>query len=69
MSLNSYVTREGEEIGIAQAMQAIAARLEPSADMNPILLKPKGEMVSQVVVEGYGHGKTFASLIYYSRDR
>ena len=52
MSLNSYVTREGEEIGIAQAMQAIAARLEPSADMNPILLKPKGEMVSQVVLKG-----------------
>ncbi|MCE5297942.1 MAG: cobyric acid synthase [Methanoregulaceae archaeon] len=52
MSLNSYVTREGAEIGIAQAMQAFAARLEPDADMNPILLKPKGEMVSQVVVRG-----------------
>ena len=52
MSLNSYVTREGEEIGIAQAMQAVAARLEPGADMNPILLKPKGEMVSQVVLLG-----------------
>jgi adenosylcobyric acid synthase len=52
MSLNSWVTRDGAEIGIAQAMQAVAARLEPCADMNPILLKPKGEMVSQVVVRG-----------------
>jgi adenosylcobyric acid synthase len=52
MSLNSYVTRDGAEIGIAQAMQAFAARLEPTADMNPILLKPKGEKVSQVVLLG-----------------
>jgi adenosylcobyric acid synthase len=52
MSLNSYVTRDGAEIGIAQAVQAFAARLEPSADMNPILLKPKGEKVSQVVLMG-----------------
>jgi adenosylcobyric acid synthase len=52
MSLNSYVTRDGAEIGIAQAMQAFAARLEPEADMNPILLKPKGEQVSQVVLLG-----------------
>jgi adenosylcobyric acid synthase len=52
MSLNSYVTRDGAEIGIAQAVQAFAARLEPAADMNPILLKPKGEKVSQVVLLG-----------------
>ena len=52
MSLNSYVTRDGAEIGIAQAVQAFAARLEPTADMNPILLKPKGEKVSQVVLMG-----------------
>ena len=52
MSLNSYITRDGAEIGIAQAMQAFAARIEPDADMNPILLKPKGEMVSQVVLKG-----------------
>lgn len=52
MSLNSYVTRDGAEIGIAQAMQAFAARIEPDADMNPVLLKPKGEKVSQVVVLG-----------------
>ena len=52
MSLNSFITRDGAEIGIAQAMQAFAARIEPDADMNPILLKPKGEMVSQVVLKG-----------------
>lgn len=52
MSLNSYVTCTGAEIGIAQAMQAWAARLEPHADMNPVLLKPKGEKISQVIVLG-----------------
>ncbi len=41
MSLNSWVTLEGCEIGIAQAVQAKAAGLEPTADMNPVLLKPK----------------------------
>jgi adenosylcobyric acid synthase len=52
MSLNSYVTADGSEIGIAQAMQAFAAGIEPSADMNPILLKPKGDQISQVVLLG-----------------
>ncbi|HXW98411.1 MAG TPA: cobyric acid synthase [Methanomicrobiales archaeon] len=52
MSLNSFVTRDGAEIGIAQAVQAFAAGVEPSADMNPVLLKPKGEGVSQVVLLG-----------------
>ncbi|MDD1718936.1 MAG: cobyric acid synthase, partial [Methanoregulaceae archaeon] len=50
--LNSYVTRGGGEIGIAQAVQAFAAGVEPTVEMNPILLKPKGDQVSQVVLLG-----------------
>ncbi len=52
MSLNSYVTADGSEIGIAQAMQAIAAHRDPVAEMNPILLKPKADSISQVIVLG-----------------
>jgi adenosylcobyric acid synthase len=52
MSLNSWVTEDGDEIGIAQAVQAWAAKIEPSADMNPILLKPKGDSMSQVILHG-----------------
>ncbi len=52
MSLNSFVTREGAEIGRAQAMQAQACRVEPTALMNPVLLKPGGEQSSQVVLLG-----------------
>ena len=53
MSLNSFVTADGGEIGMAQAMQAWAARLSPTTDMNPVLLKPKGDCVSQVVLFGH----------------
>jgi adenosylcobyric acid synthase len=52
MSLNSYVTPEGGEIGMAQAMQAFAAKVPPHTDMNPVLLKPKGDCMSQVVLSG-----------------
>jgi len=52
MSLNSWVTRSGAEIGIAQAVQAWAAGVEPTEFMNPILLKPKGDRTSQVIVLG-----------------
>ncbi|WP_424765643.1 cobyric acid synthase [Paenibacillus sp. sgz302251] len=52
MSLNSYVTWDGKEIGRAQGMQADACGILASTDMNPILLKPSGEMSSQVVVHG-----------------
>jgi adenosylcobyric acid synthase len=52
MSLNSFATPSGHEIGRAQGIQAIAARVEPEAAMNPILLKPTGERRSQVVVMG-----------------
>ena len=53
MSLNSYVTADGGEIGMAQAMQAVAAKVTPNTDMNPILLKPKGDCISQVVLHGH----------------
>lgn len=53
MSLNSYVTKGGGEIGMAQAMQASAARVPPHTDMNPVLLKPKGDCISQVVLCGH----------------
>lgn len=52
MSLNSFVTREGHEMGRAQAVQAEAAGIEPSALMNPVLLKPSADHVSQVIVNG-----------------
>jgi adenosylcobyric acid synthase len=52
MSNNSMVTLDGAEIGRAQVMQAAAARVEPEAAMNPVLLKPGGEDSSQVVVLG-----------------
>src|SRR5207248_868420 len=52
MSLNSMVTRDGAEIGRAQAMQAAAAGIEPEAAMNPVLLKPGSDLHSQVVLLG-----------------
>jgi adenosylcobyric acid synthase len=52
MSLNSVVTRDGAEIGRAQAMQAAAAGIEPEAALNPVLLKPGGDGTSQVMVLG-----------------
>jgi adenosylcobyric acid synthase len=63
MSLNSFVTLDGAEIGRAQAMQAAAAGVEPVADMNPVLLKPGSDRRSQVVV--LGHPEAEADAVGY----
>lgn len=52
MALNSFITKEGLEMGRAQVVQAEAAGIEPSVLMNPILLKPTNDMSSQVIVNG-----------------
>jgi adenosylcobyric acid synthase len=67
MALNSYITRDGGEIGRAQVAQAEAAGVEPLVEMNPILLKPMGG-VSQVVVEGAPVGVMSAREYYAARD-
>jgi adenosylcobyric acid synthase len=64
MALNSFITKGGGEIGRAQALQAEAARIEPTVDMNPILLKAMGERGSQVIVHGRVHG-TYSAKDYY----
>jgi adenosylcobyric acid synthase len=61
MSLNSVVTRDGGEIGRAQALQAAAAGLEPEIAMNPILIKPSGEHHSQAIVMGHPYTDADAS--------
>ncbi|MCY0877157.1 MAG: cobyric acid synthase [Firmicutes bacterium] len=65
MSLNAAVTPSGAEIGRAQAMQAEAAGIEPTEHMNPVLLKPTGEMSSQVIVQGKAVG-TVAARDYFA---
>jgi adenosylcobyric acid synthase len=52
MALNSWVTRDGREMGRAQVVQAEAAGIEPTVEMNPILLKPEGDSRSQVILMG-----------------
>lgn len=61
MSLNSYTTQENAEIAMAQVLQAEAAGLEPSYHMNPILLKPKEDFISQVIL----HGKPAGDMNFY----
>ena len=64
MALNSFATREGHEIGRAQAMQAQAAGIEPHVDMNPILLKPTSDVGSQVIINGKVSGN-YKGVDYY----
>jgi adenosylcobyric acid synthase len=67
MSLNSAATVEGLEIGRAQALQAEAAGVPASVDMNPILIKPSGDNSSQVIVRGTIWGRVTAADYYQRR--
>jgi adenosylcobyric acid synthase len=80
MSNNAAVCADGAEIGRAQAVQAVAAGIEPTSDMNPILLKPEADSRSQVIVEGrpwqtlparsyYHHQETLWPIITSALDR
>jgi adenosylcobyric acid synthase len=64
MSLNAAVTKSGGEIGRAQATQAEAAGVEPTVEMNPILLKPESNSQSQVIVMGRPHASMEAQEYY-----
>lgn len=64
MALNAYITADGKEMGHAQAVQAWAAKIEPRVEMNPILLKPQGDMTSQVIMMGAAVGKVQAADYY-----
>ncbi|MBR1863954.1 MAG: cobyric acid synthase [Ruminococcus sp.] len=68
MALNSYITADGSEIGRAQAVQAMAAGIEPSALMNPVLLKPTTDVGSQVIVNGRVRGNMRARD-YFARKK
>ncbi len=67
MALNSFATIDGLEIGRAQATQARAARLEPTVDMNPVLLKPSSDVASQVVLNGRILGNLTGAELYARR--
>jgi adenosylcobyric acid synthase len=69
MSLNSYATPEGLEIGRAQAMQAEACGISCNSDMNPVLLKPTSYLSSQVVLNGKPLGNKSATEYFLKTDR
>jgi adenosylcobyric acid synthase len=69
MSNNSAVTRDGAEIGRAQATQAAAAGIEPEAAMNPVLIKPGGDRSAQVVVMGHAVAETDARSYQHLKAR
>ncbi|HTI90715.1 MAG TPA: cobyric acid synthase [Puia sp.] len=69
MSLNSYVTPEGLEIGRAQAVQAEAAGIPCHSDMNPVLLKPTGDRNAQLVLNGRPAGNQSAYDYFMGKDR
>lgn len=60
MALNSFITSEGKEMGRAQVVQAEAAGVEPSVEMNPILIKPTTDSKAQVIINGEVYGNMSA---------
>ena len=69
MALNSYVTRQGLEMGRAQVMQAEAAGIQPDVRMNPILIKPSSDTGSQIIVNGEIRGQmTAAEYFRYKKQ-
>ena len=68
MALNSFITRDGLEMGRAQVMQAEAAGIEPDAAMNPILLKPTNDTGSQVILNGRSVGN-MSAVEYYRHKK
>lgn len=69
MALNSAVTPDGGEIGRAQALQAMAAGIEPTVDMNPILLKANSDMGSQVIIRGRVFGNMSAREYFSFKEK
>ena len=69
MSNNAAVTTDGGEIGRAQALQAIACRVEPHSDMNPVLLKPQADRTSQLIVHGRVRGTRWLAAPARARSR
>lgn len=67
MSNNAAVTADGGEIGRAQAVQALAARVAAHSDMNPVLIKPQSDRTAQIVIQGQMQGA--ASAGSYQRDK
>ncbi len=68
MALNSFITKDGFEMGRAQVVQAEAAGVEPDVRMNPILLKPTSDVGSQVIVNGEVLG-TMSAVEYFAYKR
>jgi adenosylcobyric acid synthase len=69
MSNNAAVCADGSEIGRSQALQAMAARVEPCSDMNPILLKPEGDSHSQVILNGRPYLSLSASQYFKNKSQ
>src|SRR5690625_2466863 len=68
MGLNSFVTKQGHEISRSQVVQAEAAGIEPSVEMNPILMKPTTDIGSQIILNGRAYKNLSASDYYLEKE-